>query len=81
MNQGFFLFANRYLILKSDDVDVYSIITELITAQHDIQSTVSRISLNYDTFQKLLKSMDTEFDRSVAQSLFASILTSKHKTR
>ena len=43
---GFFLFANRYLTLKSGNVDVYSIITDLITAQHDIQSTVSRISFN-----------------------------------
>ena len=56
-------------------MDVTSIVTELVTVQHEVQNTVSRISLNYDTFQKLLKSMDTEFDRSVARSLLASLLT------
>ena len=55
-------------------MDVTSIVTELVTVQHEVQNTVSRISLNYDTFQKLLKSMDTEFDRSVARSLLASLL-------
>lgn len=70
-----FLFANRYIILKSDDIDVTAIIKEVINVQSDLERNTSRLPLNYDTFQRRLKSMDTEFDRSVGQSLLASFLT------
>ena len=68
------MFDNRYIILKSDDIDVTAILSELLDTQGELQYT-SRFPLNYDTFQRLLKAMDTEFDKSVLQSVVACVLT------
>lgn len=51
------------------------IVSELLSSLNDIKTYDSRLPLNYETFQRLLKSMDTEYDRSVLQSVMASFCT------
>ena len=55
---------NRYIILQNDTVDTSKFLIELDKLQSKDMETFSRFNLNVESFNRVLQSMDTEYDKS-----------------
>jgi hypothetical protein len=62
----------RYLIHKSESIDVCMLI-KCITSTSDDNESISKLnSINKEQVQSILKSMDTEWDKTCARMLFSA---------
>ena len=70
------LVSSRYILLKSDDIDIPGIANEIIKVIKEVQDSEGinkRMDLYYALVNHLLMSMDTEYDRNVAKGFLAAL--------
>lgn len=68
--------SSRYILLKSDDIDIPGIANEIIKVIKEVQDDKvinKRMNLDYAHVNQLLTSMDTEYDRNVAKGFLAAL--------
>ena len=74
-------YCYRFIIAKSDDIDFVDLFSEIakITNNED-EPTMSgtRLPLYFTAIQRLLNSMDSEYDQNVAKGLLAALLPRAH---
>ena len=63
--------------MKSDDLDTVALLKELLTintVEEDPAETRQRLTLDFASLQRLLWSMDSEYDRKVTKGLLSALL-------
>lgn len=68
---------NRYIIMQNDTVDTSKFLIELDKLQSKDMETFSRFNLNIESFNRVLQSMDTEYDISVLKAMIFSTASRK----
>ena len=73
------LLDNRWVILQNDTVDTGKFLLELEERVSQEQETFIRFDLNAQSLERVLKSMDTEYDKSVLKAMIFAT-ASRRKT-
>lgn len=74
-------YCHRFIIAKSDNidcVDLFSEIAKITNNEDEPPMSGTRLPLDFTTVQRLLNSMDSEYDQNVAKGLLAALLPRAH---